>query len=90
MANTSLLSVRIDPKTKKAAMKEAERLGLSLSVMVKNYVRGVAREIHFNLSEVPNKKTAATLRRMDKDITAGKNMIGPFGNADEFIKSLRS
>ena len=39
---------------------------------------------------VPNKKTAAYLRRVLKDADEGKNMVGPFTSNEEMDKYLNS
>ena len=87
-----MLNIKTDAVLKKRAQETAERIGLPLSSVINNYLKTFIEERQVTFSErlVPNKKTAALLRRIDKDIKAGKNLVGPFHSAEEMIKSLNS
>ena len=88
---TAAISVKIDPKVKKAAQKVANELGFSLSDVVnaslKNLVR--SKTISYSLLE-PSPKLKRIIRQARNDRAQGKNIVGPFHNVESFMKSLRS
>ena len=85
-----MLNIKTDAVLKKRAQETAERIGLPLSSVINNYLKTFIEERQVTFSErlVPNKKTAVLLRRIDKDIKAGKNLVGPFHSAEEMDKHL--
>lgn len=87
-----MLNIKTDAELKRRAKETAERIGLPLSVVINNYLKTfiVERRVVFSERFVPNKKTAALLRQTDKDIKAGRNLVGPFHSTEEMIKSLKS
>lgn len=74
MSNYAVINLKTDPKLKKSALETAHRLGVSLSAVLNNELRRFAMEqsVLFDISEVPNKKTAAKLVTSRKQIEAGK------------------
>lgn len=88
----TMLNIKTDADLKKKARETASRIGLPLSAVINNYLKTFVEERQVVFSErlVPNKKTAALLRRIDKDVKAGRNLVGPFHSAEEMIKSLNS
>lgn len=88
----TMLNIKTDADLKKRARDTASRIGLPLSAVINNYLKTFIEERQVVFSErlVPNKKTAALLRRIDKDVKAGRNLVGPFHSSEEMIKSLNS
>lgn len=69
----TMLNIKIDAQLKKAAQEQAARLGLPLSVILNNYMRTFVaeRRVVFEEPLLPNKKTAAILRKAVKDLEEG-------------------
>ena len=88
--------IKLDTDVKEQAQTLAEKLGLSLSAMVNVQLKQVVRDqrIELNVEFPPEQMTPALekkLAKIDKDIKAGKNMIGPFRTAaelDQFFNAL--
>lgn len=90
MANT-VITIKIDPETKKAAKELAADAGLTLSGLVNSYLKQVTATRHIDL-HIPQKMTPKMEKLLDeaeKDIAAGKT-IGPFDDADEAVKALKA
>ncbi|MFA6158366.1 MAG: type II toxin-antitoxin system RelB/DinJ family antitoxin [Candidatus Paceibacterota bacterium] len=87
----TVLNIKIEKTLKDTARDVATNLGLSMSTVVNNYLRQFIdeRQITFREPLVPNKKTAALLRRAEKDIKAGKNLSPVFANAKDMDAYLR-
>ena len=85
-----MLNIKTDPDLKKRAKETASRIGLPLSAVINNYLKTfvVEKRVVFAESLTPNKKTAALLQRINKDIKAGRNLVGPFYSAGEMDKYL--
>ncbi|HSX41835.1 MAG TPA: type II toxin-antitoxin system RelB/DinJ family antitoxin [Candidatus Saccharimonadales bacterium] len=87
----TLLNVKVDAKTKRAAQKIAEELGLSLSAVVNanlhQFVRD--REISLNAPLKPSKWLKTVIKETEEDIKLGRNIVGPFDSAEAMIASLR-
>lgn len=89
MPNT-VITIKIDPETKKAAQDLAADAGLTLSGLVNSYLKQVTATRHIDL-HIPQKITPKLERLLDEaeeDIAAGRT-IGPFSNAKEAIKALK-
>lgn len=86
----TMLNIKTDASLKKRAKETASRIGLPLSAVINNYLKTFVEERQVTFSErlAPNKKTAALLRRVDKDIKARRNLVGPFHSAKEMVESL--
>jgi len=88
---TSAISVKIDPKVKKAAQKVATELGFSLSDVVNASLKNLVRSKTISYSLLtPSPKLKKIIRQTRRDRVQGKNIVGPFHNVDDFMKSLRS
>lgn len=90
MANT-VITIKINPETKKAAKELAADAGLTLSGLVNSYLKQVTATRHIDL-RIPQKMTPKMERLLDeaeKDIAEGKT-IGPFSDADEAVKALKA
>ena len=74
------VTIKIDSDVKKQAQEVAQALGLSLSTIVENKLREVVRErrVVFEEYPVPNARTAETLKQIEADVKAGRNLSGPF------------
>ena len=88
---TSLI-FKTDKDLKKEAQKVASEMGLPLSAYLNEQLRRLVltRTADFCAPLVPNKKTAASLRRVLRDADMGKNMTGPFDSVEEMDKWLMS
>lgn len=73
MSNYAVINLKTDPDLKKAAVKTAEKLGISLSAVLNNELRRFSNEqsVLFDVPEVPNNKTALTLAASRKRIETG-------------------
>jgi len=73
MSNYAIINLKTDPELKKAAVKTADKLGLSLSAILNNELRRFTAEqsVVFEVPEIPNAKTARELAKTRKDILAG-------------------
>lgn len=90
MANT-VITIKIDHETKKAAEELAVDAGLTLSDLVNSYLRQITATRHIDL-HIPQRMTPKMERQIaeaEKDIAEGKT-IGPFRNADEAVKALKA
>jgi addiction module RelB/DinJ family antitoxin len=72
MSNYSVINLKTDPKLKEKAAATAEKLGISISVVLNNELRRFTTEqsVTFELPEVPNVKTARQLDSSKKKIEA--------------------
>jgi antitoxin component of RelBE/YafQ-DinJ toxin-antitoxin module len=90
---TSQVIFKIDKGLKEKAMKKAQTEGVTFSSVLKlatqAYVKG---NLDVELVAQPklNAKTRRELIKISKDIKEGKNMVGPFGNAEDAIAYLKS
>ena len=88
MANT-VITIKIDPETKKAAQDLAADAGLTLSGLVNSYLKQVTttRRIDLLIPQKMTPKMENLIDEAEQDIATGR-VIGPFGNADEAIEAL--
>jgi len=72
--NTAIVNVKIDPETKKEAQKVAAELGLSLSGLMRSFIKQLIEEkrVEFSLSEEPSEFLKRAIKRARKDLKAGK------------------
>lgn len=83
MAHSAVVHARIDPATKKATEKILEVLGMTPTEAVRLFYRQIALRKEFPLElHIPNKLTAATLSKSDKN-----QEIERFRSADELCAS---
>ena len=87
-----MIHIPIDQTTKVRAQRVARRLGMPLNRLVHNYVKTIAKQTEY--VEPParqmSKKLEKILGQVEKDFKAGKNIVGPFQNADEAIRYFDS
>lgn len=87
--NTTVISVKIDKKTKIQAQKIAEELGFSLSAVIKAQLKHFIRSKRVDVSyddEEPSDYFIQSLKEADEDIKAGR--VISFKNSDEMLKYL--
>ena len=90
MSNT-VVTIKIDRETKKAAQELAADAGLTLSSLINSYLKQVTATRHIDL-RVPQKMTPKLekmLEEAEQDIAAGRT-VGPFNSAKEAIKALKA
>ena len=88
----TMLNIKTDADLKKRAKETASRIGLPLSAVINNYLKTFVEEkqVVFSESLTPNKKTAALLRRINKDIKLGKNLSPRFESAKDALAYLHN
>lgn len=88
--NSAQLNIKIDPETKRRVQKVADRMGLSLSQMIKAYLRDVIRHESFNISlekEEPSEYLIRCIKEAERDKEKGR-LSPAFDNAEDAIKWL--
>ncbi len=88
--NTAAIYIKTEPKLKKQAQKVAKELGLSLGAVLNAYLKEliVTKTVTFSRrDEIPNKRTAATLRKAEENYKKG-NTSPVFDNAKDAIAWL--
>jgi DNA-damage-inducible protein J len=91
MAKT-VLNVKTDKEVKEKAQKLAKELGLPLSTVVNGYLKDFIREQSITFSTELQLRPEAK-KRIDKareDFRKGRNISGPFYNAEDMIRHLNS
>lgn len=85
-------SVKIDQSVKAAAAKLAGQMGLTLSAVINSSLREFvnSKKIVFQIHPVLNTKTQKRLLLLSRDVRNKKNLIGPFNNPSDVMKSLKS
>jgi len=86
---TTILNVKINPKTKKTAQKIANNLGLTLSGVVNGYLKQFIRtkEVYFSLNnEIPTEKLKKTLKINKQQMQKGEYYS--FDNIDKALNDL--
>jgi len=86
---TSVINLKIDPKTKKQAQKIADNLGLSLSTVIAAYLKQFVRtqSVFFSIkNEVPSPYLIKTIKKAEKERKKGK--VYSFKNNKEAISFL--
>lgn len=90
--NTTVVNIKIDAKTKKDARKLAEELGLSLSAVIKAYLRQFikTKKLVLSTEEEPTEYMLNALKESKQDIKTGK--VVSFNNIDmavDYFKTLK-
>mgnify|MGYP006270507567 CR=1 FL=1 len=87
----TVLNVKTDAKTKEQAQALAKHLGIPLSVVVNAYLKQFVETGEFKISREPELRPEVTkrLKREIAETKAGKNVVGPFTNAEDFMEALR-
>lgn len=73
--NTAVINLKTDPKTKKAAQKVAEELGMSLSSLINGFLKDMiqTKSVYFSADEeVPSAYMMKALKENEKDRKAGR------------------
>jgi addiction module RelB/DinJ family antitoxin len=72
--NTAVISLNTDPKLKREAMKTAEEMGLTLSIIINNSLRKFVaeRRMEFTIPEIPNTRTIKAIKDARKEYKSGK------------------
>ena len=71
----TVVTAKIDPHTKKQAMKTASELGMPLSVVIKAFLKQFIRTKSVTFSaydEIPNDYLKSLMRKSREDLKAGK------------------
>lgn len=89
---TTVLSVKLDKRLKEDARDVAEMIGFPLSTLVSAYLRQLVhtRRVDFSAPERMTPEMENMIGETDTDIRAGKNLVGPFYTASDFIASLNN
>ncbi|KKW02811.1 MAG: Toxin-antitoxin system protein [Parcubacteria group bacterium GW2011_GWA1_49_11] len=89
--NTAVVTTKIDPQTKRLAMKTADELGIPLSVVIKAFLKQFIRTKAVSFSaeeEIPNDYLRDLMRQADKDLRTGK-ASPTFGNSKDAVAYLK-
>lgn len=72
----TVVTTKVDPQTKKEAMKTAEALGLSLSAVMKSLLKQFIRtkRLEVGLDEEPSNYLLESIRQSEEDIKAGRGI----------------
>ena len=73
--NYAVVTTKIDPQTKRQAMKTAYELGMPLSVVIKAFLKQFIRTKSVSFStqdEIPNDYLKGLIRQAEEDLKAGK------------------
>lgn len=86
------ITIKIDADLKKDIQKLAQNMGLSVSAIIENKLREVRNErrVVFEEELTPSKRFAAELDKIQEDVKADRNIVGPFKNVDEAFDYLNS
>jgi DNA-damage-inducible protein J len=85
MPKSDTIRARIEPKLKAEAERVLAALGLSASDAIRVFYKQVVlrKGLPFDVA-IPN----ATTRKAMKDADAGRNLLGPFADANEMFREL--
>lgn len=88
--NTVVVNVKLEPEVKRDAQEIASKLGLSLSAIIKAYLKELIRTKKVSFSaEEPSDFLISSLNAAEKDIEAGR--VSPsFKTADSAITWLKN
>jgi DNA-damage-inducible protein J len=89
--SSTVISVKIDQKTKDEAQQVADQLGFSLSAVIKAQLKHLirTRSLAVSLPEEPSDYLVKSLRQSDEDIAAGRTLSFKTGqDALAYIDSL--
>ena len=87
--STAVVNVKVEPEIKRAAQEVADKLGLSLSAIIKAYLRELirTRRVEFSAEE-PSDFLVTSLKAAERDIKKGK--VSPaFSKANGAIAWLK-
>jgi DNA-damage-inducible protein J len=85
MAKTAMVRARIDGRLKDEAEAVLEKLGLNASDAIRLFYKQVSMQKGLPFAVVlPNARTRRALREADE----GRNLLGPFEDADQMFREL--
>lgn len=87
--NSVIVSLKVDPQTKKQAMQTAEGLGMPLSVVIKAFLKQFIRTKTINFSareEEPTPYFIKSLKKSEEDVKAGR--VTSFKSVKEALEYL--
>jgi len=86
----TVISVKTDPATKAQAQAVAKTIGIPLSTLINAYLRELAasQSVTFSMQPRLKRAVAASLRRINDDIEAGRNLSPEFNNTEEMVAYL--
>lgn len=86
----TVMSIKIDKETKEAAQQVAQSAGISLSTLVKVYLRQVVatRRIELYAPEPMTPKLESLIADIEKEITAGK-VSKTFSSPESMLAQLK-
>lgn len=85
-----MINIKTDARLKSQAKRVAERLGFSLSALIKGYLKHLVKSktVYFTTREEPNAYMIQALKEAEEDRKTGR--VSPsFDNADDAIAWLR-
>jgi antitoxin component of RelBE/YafQ-DinJ toxin-antitoxin module len=87
----TLMSIKIDADTKKKAQRKAKYIGMPLSTIVNAYIKDFVRSPTVTFPAEPNRlkpEVENDLIEAYEDYKKGRNVVGPFSNAEAMDKYL--
>lgn len=90
--NTATISVKTDPETKKAVQAFAQSLGVTVSGLINAQLRQALKTRKVELTDTlePTPYLKKIMREVEEDLKTGRNISGPFTNADEMFDHLKA
>ncbi len=88
----TVLNIKTDIEVKKRAQEIARAIGLPLSTVVNAYLKEFIskEEVTFSVAQQIRPEVEKVLLQASKDCKNGENIIGPFQNMKDLMKSLNS
>ena len=88
MSTTTVIVTKVDQQVKEAAQETASELGMSLSAIIRAYLKQLIRtkKVEFSIDEVPNAQTMKDLKESEEDVKAGR--VTKFNSGEEMLDYL--
>ncbi|MEK7555902.1 MAG: type II toxin-antitoxin system RelB/DinJ family antitoxin [Patescibacteria group bacterium] len=88
----TMINIKADKEVKESAQRVAAELGLPLSTVINAYLKEFIRErsVRFSIEPQLRPEVEKMLKQASKDYKIGKNIVGPFDNVKDLMKSLES
>lgn len=73
--NTAVVTTKIDPQTKREAMRTAKDLGMPLSVVIKAFLKQfiTTKSVMFSASEEPSDYLKEVIKKAEENLKQGKH-----------------
>lgn len=86
----TVISVRTDADTKAKAQAVAKNIGIPLGTLINAYLRelAISQSVSFSTQPLLRKAVANSLRRINEDIEAGRNLSPEFSSTEEMAAYL--